>query len=597
MAQRLAGFGLGNRMKTTPIPVNRTNRVQQRRVLTSGNAGDFVPVAVIPLLREDSLTSGQFSMSFEMSESVEVLANSVNIRMMAHLVPKTALARFTSGMDSVNRSYEGLPEPGGAVIPWFETQLSTTLGVMSVLKKMGLHWRDADMLNTEYIEAYNVIWNFLAKNRSPDLTLRSRLDTSLAPAFWTHQNFAHIVPDFDQAVIDGEVALNIAETRMPVSGLGLGGTIHSTTTAIAAREADGTTHSYPTGWGVVSNQETTTTGQVTLRVREKGPAGGGFPDVFAEMQDNGITVSLSNIELARKTQAFANLRRQYNGHSDEYIIDLLMDGITIPDQAWKQPILLADETTVFGMSKRYASDGASLTESVVNGMTAIDMRFSCPRVPMGGVIMITMQVTPEQLFERQQDPYLIANGVEDVPQFLRDTLDPEKVVVVQNREVDTSHASPTTTFGYAPLNHQWARSAPNVGGKFYRPSVDSAFDEDRQRIWAVETANPTLSKDFYLCTTMHYKPFVVTSVSVDHFECLMRGATSIRGNTVFGGLLVEATNDYAEVMEEAPMERIQKDAPTAESQPAASSKKPAPVPKKGAKPAPKATTTPNEANK
>uniref|UniRef100_UPI0013B3E98E hypothetical protein n=1 Tax=Escherichia coli TaxID=562 RepID=UPI0013B3E98E len=56
-----------------------------------------------------------------------------------------------------------------------------------------------------------------------------------------------------------------------------------------------------------------------------GPAGNGYahfvvrsvngaPDVFAEMQQNGITVSLSNIEMARKTQAFAKLRQQYNQH-------------------------------------------------------------------------------------------------------------------------------------------------------------------------------------------------------------------------------------------------------------------------------------------
>ena len=94
-----------------------------------------------------------------------------------------------------------------------------------------------------------------------------------------------------------------------------------------------------------------------------------------------------------------------------------------------------------------------------------------------------------------------------------------------------------------------------MGGKFYRPTVNAPFDEDRQRIWAVETANPTLSKDFYLCTTMHQKPFVMTTG--DNFEVLIRGDAAIRGLTVFGPMLVEANNDYAEIAEEQPLERIE----------------------------------------
>ena len=65
-----------------------------------------------------------------------------------------------------------------------------------------------------------------------------------------------------------------------------------------------------------------------------------------------------------------------------------------------------------------------------------------------------------------------------------------------------------------------------------------------------------LSADFYLCNTMHMKPFSVTTG--DAFEALLRGETMIRGNTVFGGPLIEATNDYAEVVEEQPQTRIDK---------------------------------------
>ena len=545
-------IGLPTRTKTTPIPVQRTTRPSAHRVLTSFEPGKMVPVLAIPLLREDSVAGAVMKLVFEMKETVEVLMNGVNARVMTYLVPKTALARF-DGLDSINKSYEGLPPIDGAdVVPWFETMVAPAHGANAILKKMGKHARPGTTINTEYIEAYNCIWNFRARNRSPDIALRDRLDGTLAPGFWAHQNFAHIVPDFDQAIIDGEVALNVVNSKMPVKGLGKYNQNALVADQAVYESGETAASNFPHA-AAIHNQA-----DGNFVYMKMTAAAGGFPDVWAELQDNGITVSLSNIDMARKTQAFANLRREYSGHSDEYIIDLLMDGITVPEQAWNQPILLGDMSTVFGMSKRYASDAANLTESVVNGITALEQRFSCPRVPMGGVIMMVVEVSPEQLFERQKDPYLHATTVDELPQFLRDTLDPEKVVVVKNEEIDLDHDTPNDTFGYAPLNHQWTRSIPQIGGKFYRPAVDAAFDEDRQRIWAVETQNPVLSQDFYLCTTMHQKPFVMTTG--DNFELLVRGEAAIRGNTVFGGALIEATDDYAEVVEEQPNERIDKDA-------------------------------------
>lgn len=270
-----------------------------------------------------------------------------------------------------------------------------------------------------------------------------------------------------------------------------------------------------------------------------------------------MTVSLSNLEMARKTQSFALLREQYNMVDDEYILDMLMDGLSVPDQAYKQPILLGEVSTVFGMSKRYASDAANLTESVVNGLTGVDLRLRTPRVPMGGVVMIVAEITPEQLFERQIDPYLYTIDPDKYPAYLRDTLDPEKVEIVPNKYIDVQHGTPDGTFGYAPLNHAWNHNGPCIGGKFFRPTVNAPFDEDRQRIWAVETENPTLSADFYLCNAMHLKPFVVTTG--DPFEVVARGAAVIDGNTVFGGRIKPMANgesDWDKVQEKVDDSRL-----------------------------------------
>lgn len=542
-----------DRTRTQPLVAPRTMRRQSARGLTSLPAGKMVPLAAFPLLREDAVRSGRLRFSFEQMETAEVLMNAIKVRCLAYFVPMLALDRFNGSMDQLNLSYEGRPPvEGAAVVPYIEQVAFGAHGSNDVYRYLGLHGRADQMVNSAYLEAYNQIWNFRAKNRSPDLTLRNRLEAGLAPAFWAHEQFRHMVPDFDQAVIDGEVPLNVVDSRMPIRGLGMGtGGLPTAQTYI---DTEGVTRTTP-GWAVQSISTAPSNGNAHMVVRAKDYGDYNAADVFAEMQQNGITVSLSNIEMARKTQAFAKLRQQYNQH-DDWIINLLMDGISIPEQAFKQPMLLADRQTIFGQSKRYASDAGNLTESVVNGMTGLDMSIQLPRVGVGGVIMVVAEITPDQLFERQEDPFLSSLTVDDLPQYLRDTLDPEKVDVVKNGRVDTSHATPNGTFAYEPLNARWNIDAPRVGGRFYRPTVNTGFDEDRQRIWAVETLNPTLSTDFYLCTNMHTKPFVVTNQ--DPFEVVTQGDVFIEGNTVFGGHLVEATDDYEKVLAVAPQDRIEK---------------------------------------
>lgn len=541
------------RMSTTPIGVPQSTRIHTATAMTSLPAGKMVPIAAFPILREDSVVSGRMRFNFESMETAEILMNSINVNVKAYLVPTLAFERFEGSMDQLNRAWAGEAFKGLPPVPYVETAPFGASGSNEIYKYLGLHAKAGAMVNTMYLEAYNQIWNFRAANRSQNLELRTRLQTDLAPAFWTHERFKHIVPDFDQAIIDGEVALGIVQEKLPVQGIGWRSTRPFAAAGQIVHKTGGQTETTVATAGQRWNDMTT--GVQPPAIKED-PNNVGFPDVFVELKAQGISISLSNLELAKKTQAFAKLRQQYSGHSEEWIINMLMDGLTIPEQAFAQPMLIGEKTTVFGMAKRYASDAANLTESVVNGATFLDMSIQLPRIPTGGVIMIVAEITPDQIFERQKDPFLHIQNADAFPHYLRDELDPEKVEVVPNDYVDVDHDTPNAAFGYSPLNYAWNVEAPRIGGKFYRPQVDAGFDEDRQRIWAVETKNPTLSKDFYLCTNIHTKPFVVTNQ--DPFECVTQGDLVIRGNTVFGHALLEATNDYDKVMEQAPNDRIVK---------------------------------------
>jgi hypothetical protein len=541
------------RMSTTPVNVPRTTRTHRLRTLTSLPAGKMVPIACSPILREDNIRRGQLRLSFEMYETVEVLLNGVNVNVMAYMVPWLAMERFES-LNEFNKSYKGLPyKEGDAVIPFFETQAMPAHGASEFYTHLGLHARPGDTVNTMYLEAYNQIWNYRAKNRSPDITLRQRLDDTLADAFWLHEQYHNIVPDFDQAKIDGEVPLNVTnpdQLKIPIRGLGTAPASTWPLTNEAVRQYPGVDASFDVA------MESDSAGRQLFV--EQDPDRPGYPNIFADMSEElGISVSLSNIELARKTAAFATLRTRYNQLDDEYLIDMLMDGLSIPEESLNYPLLLGQQMTMFGQSKRYSSTAGQMTDSAVNGATFVDMTIRTPRINTGGVLMVVAEITPEQLFERNKDQFFHTSDPATLPEYLRDELDPEKVSVVPNEWVDIDHDTPDDTFGYAPLNHEWNIVAPKVGGRFYRPEVDEGFDEDRQRIWAVETQNPTLSNDFYVCRNMHTKPFI--DQNNDPFECVLQGGLAIEGNTVFGRYLYEASDDYEKVLEKAPQDRIEKD--------------------------------------
>lgn len=553
----------------SPIAVQKSVRSAKGRVLTSGDAGKILPLKYEWLHREDGVRSGKIRANIEMMETSEMLMNGVGVTLYAHFVPMLAFDRFNGSMDELNRSYKKENGAAGSVIPFFEknkyynpnnqqvVDLTGNTGNLSPAKldtyftgegqslfyqTMGIH-TEATNFNTTPVETYNAIVNHRRKARSKSLPLRNAFDHTLADAFWINNGMQNIVPDYDQNLIDGQVTLAGLTFQAPIKSTRAGrDSANRTASGDVGSALDGG------GWSpAMTGTDIIDEGDMFL-----------FEDIFAELQTGGnATMSLADIEQARKTAAFAKLRAKYDGIDDEHVIDLLMSGIRVPEEALKQPILLGRQRAMIGFNQRYATDGANLDKSATNGMATIDMSFRTPAMNTGGVIMITAEIVPEQLWERKKDYFLYTTDPDTLPNYLSDVLDPEKVAVVKNDHADVNHATPDGTFGYAPLNHEWQRDAVNVGGKYYRPAND-AFDEDRAKIWTAESTNPTLNEDFYLCSGLHKKVFA-DQVS-DSFEITCLTDMQIVGNTVFGAGLQEtdATSDYDTITSQVDSSRIVK---------------------------------------
>jgi len=543
----------------SPIAVQKSVRLAKGRVLTSGDAGKILPLKYEWLHREDGVRSGKIRANIEMMETSEMLMNGVGVTLYAHFVPMLAFDRFNGSMDELNRSYKKENGAAGSVIPFFQTNkyynpltdselnfstygsdadtyVDPVYGMAEFYQTMGIHTQSISAGNTTVVEAYNAIINHRRKARSKSLPLRNAFDHRLADAFWINNGMQNIVPDYDQNLIDGQVTLAGLTFQAPIKAPNA---LYGT-----ASNADGGTIV-----GNAPHQDAAVIDEGDMYL---------FEDIYAELTTGGnATMSLADIEQARKTASFAKLRAKYDGIDEDHVIDLLMSGIRVPEEALKQPILLGRQRAMIGFNQRYATDGANLDKSATNGMATIDMSFRTPAMNTGGVIMITAEIVPEQLWERKKDYFLYTTDPDTLPNYLRDVLDPEAVAVVKNNHADVNHATPDGTFGYAPLNHEWQRDAVNVGGKYYRPAND-AFDEDRAKIWTAESTNPTLNEDFYLCSGLHKKVFA-DQVS-DSFEITCLSDMQIVGNTVFGAGLQEtdATSDYDIITSQVDSSRIAK---------------------------------------
>lgn len=536
-------------VQLAPIPIRRSIRTDGGPTLTSGDAGKILPIRYIPLHREDRLSFGRYVIDVESTEFEQMPLNAIAVTAQAWFIPYLAFPRFNGSMDLLNKSFSGKPfKDGDPVVPFVHTNTPGTDSSNSpVMKTMGLHYKAGQKYNTAPLEAYNVLVNHRYSHRSSSLPERGIGDETLATCFWRNHGTENIVPDFDQAMLHGEFDAEFAGGQLKVTGIGRSASgTHSAglATNLPVLESDGPETYDKAVYFTGANKAWLETDA------------SGVPQVFAELAGQGVPLSLATIEQAKKTQAFAKLRANFEGKTEDWVIDLLMRGIAVDEARMAQPMLLDQKTTILGYNQRFATDSDNLEKSLTDGRTQVELGFGLPQQNTGGIVLITVEIVPEQLFERKKDYFLSAQEVSDFPDFIRDEQDEEKVTIVKNDHLDIAHTQPTGTFGYMPLNKEWNRHHVRIGGKFHKTAPSSAFSEDRARMWLTETVDPLLTDDFYLANGLNKNPFKFKNQ--DGFEIHSRGESQIEGNTVFGGALQEATDDYDILSDQAGDGQIQK---------------------------------------
>lgn len=550
------------RQSTTPVSFNQSTRKDTAVLMTSGRAGVVMPVGYFPLLPGDS-AAGRMGIDIQLKEMPKPLLNAVHANVQAWFVPKSADPRL-SGRDELmhamtGESIKSLGNNGTETtrdpIPYYKVVGTNPAPVQNspFFKALGLHFATGTEINSDLVDAFNIIYNFRLAAHSSRLTRRPYMAESYAnamsfpPAFWPSSRLSRVVPDYERALVVGSLDLDVAAGQLPVSGIGLNRLKNPPNAKIIGdfAETDGSITSGT--YRYMTNEED----HFGIRTNG-GPIEQEFPRIFAEMAGQSFNISLADIDKARTTQAFAKLRTAYAGNdttgfdNDDTLVALLMQGISVPADEFKRPWLLDSKRVPIGFAERFATDAANLDQSVTLGRASAQLSLNVPHQDVGGVVIFTVEVLPERIDERMADEWLHCLEFDHLPNALRDVQRVEPVDLVTNRRIDAKHTSPSGLYGYEPMNDKWNRDFTRLGGDFYQATPGGGFTENRSNIWQTEIVDPTFSTTHYLAPS----PFphdVFADQNADAFECVVRHAVAIRGNTQIGDVLAENNDDYEAV--------------------------------------------------
>lgn len=543
------------RQNQTPIQYDMTRRPENASILTSGRAGKVYPIAAFGLLRGDS-ASGRIDIGIELAEMPRPVENAILARAQVWCVPRPAFPQF-SGLDEYTHSYQGkdIAQLGAAnrTPPslFNTTAFTTTIRDSEFIKALGIHAPVGADINTDYVDAYNLVQNFRLAAHSSKMTRYNYAAEDadawdLKPAFWPRNALHNIVPDYEQALVTGSLELDVAAGQIPISGIGAFSN-GVTGSAGPVKETDGGTATYnPYFQGNVSQH---------IYVKGQDIDGANHPDVNAEMTGQTITTSLASIDKARTANAFAKTVAGYAGtdfsgfNNDDVLIADLMQGFRVPEELFNRPWLLDSKTVVFGTQERHASDAANLDDSVTTGYATVSLAVNVPKLDYGGVVIATVELMPERLYERQSDEYMLATSVDDLPSAMRDLLRTEPVDNALNRRVDCAHSTPDGIFGYEPMNEKWKRDRTILGGNFRQLVPGTPNVSARTAIWQADYVDPALTSDHWLCPD----PFPQDVFSVPSSDCMIinvRQTVAVTGITQFGDALIEDNGEFLTVKEQ-----------------------------------------------
>lgn len=571
------------RQSTTPVVFDTTIRADDGQFITSGRAGEVVPVTYFPVLRGDSC-GGQIGLDVELGHMPKPTLNGVMLNAQAWFVPDAAHPRYASYQEFfLSYQEEPIKQLGATdrAAPKFfdliDGAVKKTFLESKFCKTLGIHAKPTGKMNTALYDAYNIVHNFRLRSHSTRLPLRKYAaeDISLAntfpPAFWPSGPRSRMVPDYDRALVVGAMNLDVSAGNVIINDnatINVSGNKADRESArwrsasagnATTNAANGSILSEVDGGGRNSGVPRVDNGAGTPAQRQQvvyDPVKSLFAatkGLKADFSGSSIASATANIDKARLTQSFAQMAAAYAGldttgfKNANALIAELMQGFSVPDdEQYRRPWLLDSKIVSFGMLERMATDGGNLDMSSTQGRASVVLSVNLPVQQSGGYVIVIVEVLPERIDERSADYILEYESPKQFPDALRDVQRIEPVDQVLKERIDALHTTPTGLYGWEPMNERYNRNFTRLGGDFYQATVGEAWREARSNLWLPEFVDPEFNASHYLAPS----PFphdVFSDVNASAFEVVGRQNIRIAGITQFGDVLAENNGEWEAV--------------------------------------------------
>lgn len=367
--------------------------------------------------------------------------------------------------------------------------------------------------------AHNAAVNFLRQRKYWKATLLPHTNAAVTPALLS----STVLERFNAALdpddrINGQVQLDIAPMRIPVSGIGIGGGYAGTPGTFNSKETNKTAPtSYLKATGanissaVMVKMKDTTTNNVDA-----------YADIWAEFAGaeagNVALGDFYNAEtMDRLTRYMAKMIEDDPQYGQENVLRWA-HGLSL--DTGKVPFLIHQETRRFGQTIVPAMDSAGVAGDIKRSDLMMQFSFSVPvpRTELGGIVITFLSVKPEETLATQ--PHPILSDVWGLDNFVADelALDP---VPVTFRELDSGVAAgqEATVAFYTGLNAM----KQNYTWWGFNRHVDPNTVASKSSVWQLQVPLSVTPDSVIYPDTISQYPFADQNAEV----CLYNVASSL----------------------------------------------------------------------
>lgn len=518
----------------------RNVRRESRTLVGRFRGGKLVPVMAVPVRGNEGGMLSQ-TVSFELDPIAGRMITPITAELTSVFVPVQAIDAIKDPAAAYAGMTEVIREKMLSGNPLFGLENEGEIS-----KRCGVNPRSiggVKKVNQMVRLAHNAAVNYLRQRKYVKATLLLHSNTALTPALISQTVLERLngVLDPDDR-INGAVQLDLPTMKLPVTGIGMGGSggVVNAAYSPAAGQIKET--------GATGMRNATVTSLASEKANPVMEVVGGAPAIFARLNGGSAgNVSLTDFYNAEKMDKLTRVMREIVDSNPEYGEEMVLrwaHGLSV--DSGRIPFIVAQKTAIFGRQIVGATDKTGIEADTMRSdmLTQLSFAVPIPRTELGGIVITFASIKPDETISSQPHPYL--SDVWGAENFVADELALDPVpVTIRELDSDCSAAQESTVTLYTGLN---ALKQAYISYGLSR-QLDPTTVENKTAVWQLEVPLSVTPDSILYPENLDHYPFSDQLAEVCTY--VVSSNAVIQTPTIFGPTPVEelaviGTNDLFE---------------------------------------------------